>query len=30
MPFDENDGQLLGFLELDGLDLNDAVGKQYG
>jgi hypothetical protein len=30
MQLDENDRQLLGFMELNGPDLCDAIGKQYG
>jgi hypothetical protein len=30
MPLDENDYQLLGFVEINGPELYDIVGKQYG
>jgi hypothetical protein len=29
MELDGSDDQLLGFIELNGLDLYDNVGKQY-
>jgi hypothetical protein len=30
MQLDENDHQLLGFIELNVSDLYDAAGKQHG
>jgi hypothetical protein len=30
MPVNENDRQLLGFQELDGLELSSGVGREYG
>jgi hypothetical protein len=30
MQFDENDSEPLGFTELNGPDLHDAVGTRYG
>jgi hypothetical protein len=30
MQLGEDDSQLLGFMELDGPELYDIVGKQYG
>jgi hypothetical protein len=30
MGIDENDRQLLGFMELNGPDLYDTIGKLYG
>jgi hypothetical protein len=30
MRLDENDYQLLGFMEFNGPELYDVVGKQYG
>jgi hypothetical protein len=30
MPLDENDGQPLGLMELNGPELLHAVGTQYG
>jgi hypothetical protein len=30
MPIDENDHQLLGFVELNGQELYNSIGKRHG